>query len=76
MGAVYTPSTGSQLHHASQYDVSITLLHPALTFTFFSAPVLESQLVVQGIQALIGRDLLRNCLFLYDGQSGLFTLAF
>ena len=76
VGAVYTPSTGLQPHQANQYDVSLTLLHPALNFSFFSIPVLESQLAIQGIQALIGRDLLRSCLFVYDGQAGIFTLAF
>lgn len=39
-------------------------------------PVVEAHLSFQGIQALLGRDILSNCLFLYDGQSGVFTLAF
>ena len=64
------------VHSANTYDVSLMLLHPKLTLTLGNVPVGESQLSVQGIQALIGRDVLQNCLFVYDGQSGLFSLAF
>ncbi len=30
----------------------------------------------QGIHCLLGRDLLRHALFVYDGTSGRFTIAF
>jgi len=30
----------------------------------------------QGFHALIGLDILRGCYFAYDGQNGLFTLAY
>jgi hypothetical protein len=58
------------------FDVSMSLLHPKLTYTFYSVPVIESDLTGQGIGALIGRDLLAKCLLVYDGQAGVFTLAF
>jgi len=73
---MHTPSTGSQAHVASQYDVSLILMHPMLTFTIHAAPVVEAQLAIQGIQGLIGRDVLSNCLLIYDGRAGLFTWAF
>ncbi len=38
--------------------------------------VIESELEVQGFQVLVGRDVLENCLLVYDGQTGIFTLAF
>ena len=60
----------------SQYDVSLTLLHPKLSLNFGAVAVIGSQLSPQGIQALIGRDVLKNCLFVYDGQAGIFSLAF
>ncbi len=72
----HTPSTGVQPHVANQYDVSLVLLHPKLNLTIQTVPVAESQLAIQGIQGLLGRDVLKNCLFIYDGQVGLFTLAF
>ncbi len=71
-----TPSTGEQPHQANLYDVSLVLLHPNLSLSLNNVAVAESQLAVQGIQALIGRDVLGSCLLVYDGQSGFFTLAF
>lgn len=73
---MHTPSTGTQAHHANLYDVSLTLMHPALSLSITNVAVAEAQLSIQGIQALIGRDVLKRCLLVYDGQSGTFTLAF
>ncbi len=44
--------------------------------TMGEMPVIESQLSMQGIQALIGRDVLRQCLFVYNGEEDQFMLAF
>ena len=74
---IHTPSTGQKPHYANQYDVSLVLLHLKLSLTFHTAAVVEAHLAaVQGVQGLVGRDLLSNCLLVYDGQSGRFTLAF
>lgn len=73
---MHTPSTGYQPHTTHQYDVSLVLLHPKLNLTLQTVPVAATHLAIQGIQGLIGRDVLKNCLFIYDGQVGLFTLAF
>ena len=73
---IHTPSTGNQPHLASQYDVGLILLHPMLTYTIGALPVIGSALAIQGIQALIGRDVLANCLFIYDGRARIFTWAF
>lgn len=73
---VHTPSTGSTPHLASQYDIDLVLLNPRLNLTIGAIPVTEANLRVQGIDALIGRDVLANCLLVYDGQSGIFNLAF
>jgi hypothetical protein len=37
---------------------------------------MAADLSVQGIDALIGRDVLRDCIFIYNGSVGLFTIAF
>jgi hypothetical protein len=73
---VLTPSTAGQPHVTGSFEVSISLLHPKLNYTFYSVSVLESDFTGQGIGALIGRDLLAKCLLVYDGQAGVFTLAF
>jgi hypothetical protein len=71
-----TPSTGDGIHQANVFDVGLRLLHPKATLTMPNVAVVESRLANQGIQALIGRDVLANCLLVYDGQAGLFSLAF
>jgi hypothetical protein len=61
---------------ANQYDVSIMLAHPKVNWQVHALAVLESSLAHQGIHALIGRDILANCLFTYDGQGNTFCLSF
>jgi Aspartyl protease len=73
---VHTPSTKNEPSNMNQFDVSLTLMHPNLGLTLHNIPVIESDLARQGIQGLLGRDVLASCLLVYDGQSGFFTLAF
>ena len=80
MVPINTPSTGNTPHTAYQYDVSILVpgasnAHPPLIVE--NLPVIEAQLIhAQGFHALIGRDVLSQCLLNYDGQAGFFTLAY
>ncbi len=73
---VSTPSTGIAPHIANQFDVSLTLYHPALFRWWGAVPVVEAVLAPQGIGGLIGRDILAYCLFMYDGPANLFILGF
>lgn len=77
--SVNTPSTGSAPVVTDQYDVSIFIpgaleTHPPLTRQ--NVGVILSELVPQGIHALIGRDVLAECLLTYNGPSGTFTLSY
>jgi len=38
-------------------------------------PILEASLAPQGIEALIGRDILAQCLFIFDGRVNTFSLS-
>jgi hypothetical protein len=74
-----TPSSGATPHQANQYDVGIlipaTQAHPPLfrdTLAVMEADLLTSQ----GFHALIGRDVLGDCILTYNGSAGLFMLAF
>jgi hypothetical protein len=77
--SMHTPSTGAAPHVADLYDVSIVvpgagphhapLVIPALAVT-------DANFAARGIDALIGRDVLRDCLMVYNGTAGVFTLAF
>lgn len=75
---IFTPSTGDKAHTTDQYDASLqiykTSQDPPLEIPVIA--VIASELKVQGIDALIGRDVLTYCLLSYDGQAGSYTLAF
>lgn len=77
---IITPSTGQQGQVANQYDVSILIIKSAQHYLLVpSLPIVEAALhlpPVQGIQALIGRDVLANCLLIYDGSESQLTLSF
>jgi len=73
---IHTPSTDvNSPHIANLYDVSITFSHRLGTSSVTALEVIESCLDHQGIQALIGRDVLAYCLFTYDGVAQNFCLA-
>jgi hypothetical protein len=76
---INTPSTGSQPVDADQYDVSL-IVPAALNQAPLSVgtlPVISAELLSsQGFHALIGRDILANCIFSYIGNMGLFSLAY
>jgi hypothetical protein len=74
--SIQTPSTGTTSHPCQQFDVSIFLIHPNFIFQLPALPVVACPLKHQGIQALIGRDILSNCLFFYNGDVKRFALAF
>jgi hypothetical protein len=76
---VKTPSTGDGAATVSQYDVALLVYgrdtnSPPLVFPVM--PVLATPLATQGIQGLIGRDLLSQCVLVYNGTDGVFTLAY
>jgi hypothetical protein len=77
--AFHTPSTGSTPHIADEFEVSLILPGAAthhVPLTIDAVPVIASDLAVQGIHAIIGRDVLQDCILIYNGTEGEFTLAF
>ena len=75
---VHTPSTGGTPHVLNQYDVSLIIPGPlnAAPHIVNTLPISETHLLAQGIEALLGRDILKDCLLTYNGPMGLYTLAF
>jgi predicted aspartyl protease len=75
--SIVTPSTGLTPHVCNQYDISLLVLM-AQQFHVASLiiPVFESQLLNQGIHALIGRDVLAGCMFVYNGKASTLSIAF
>jgi hypothetical protein len=73
------PATGG-MGMAIVYRVGITILHPSGKerdhFVLRSLAVLDQPLSQLGYQALLGRDVLADCLFIYDGPLRRVTLAY
>ena len=76
---ITTPSTGNSPVPMDQYDVFLAV-PPADAgqshLILFTLPVVSCELLSQGFHALIGRDVLAQCVFIYNGDSGWFTLAY
>jgi hypothetical protein len=74
---VLTPTTGNTPQPADQYDVGFLIPAPNGAPLFSQTlPVMASELLAaQGFHALIGRDILSQCVFVYNG-SGFFTLSY
>lgn len=73
---IHTPSTSGMPYVCEQFDVGLGIDHPKDPMVLLTVPVIATELAAQGIDALIGRDVLASCLLNYDGSAGAFTLAF
>jgi len=61
----------------NQYDVALAI--PSGVGAFHMLPTLAvtgASLSHQGFEALIGRDILKDCILVYNGSMGFFTLAY
>jgi hypothetical protein len=75
---IQTPSTANEPCTVNQFDVSL-FLFGATESAFMgieAMPVVESHLKSQGIDGLLGRDVLGRCLMTYDGVAQVITIAF
>ena len=75
---IKTPSTGTGTHTCNQYDISLALTHPNpphIHIFSLTIPVIESDFSQQPIKGLIGRDILSQCLFAYNGPHGHFVVG-
>jgi hypothetical protein len=76
---VHTPSTDAAApHFCNQYDVSLVL--PAaserMPLLLEALPILEGAFRHQGIDGLLGRDVLAQCTLVYNAPVGSYTLAY
>jgi len=76
---IVTPSTGQNVHTTETYDIDFALYagpnDPPLSMANLRVAACELFLK-QGIHALIGRDVLSRCIFIYNGEPQIFSLAF
>ena len=74
---IVTPSTGSTPHVCDQYDVALAfVIGQNIHGISPTIAVVESNLDHQGIQALIGRDVLQQGMMIFNGKDASVTLAF
>lgn len=76
---VQTPSTGDGHHSCYQYDVLLYIPGSDETkegLMVESLPILETALSPQGIDGLLGRDVLDRCTLIYNSDLKMFTLAY
>lgn len=74
---VHTPSTAGKPIQQPVYDVSIWLYHAQTKYVWErSFPVGCAVLRAQGIDMLLGRDVLAECLLICDGPERRFTISF
>jgi len=79
---IHTPTTGGTPHQAPQYDIglAIPLVQPgraaAPAYIINALPVIGTNLAAQGIQGLLGRDVLQKGLLTVNGPAGMYVLGF
>lgn len=74
---VCSATSGTTPVMCDQYDVALMIPSPTGPFVAQTIPVTAHQLLAaQGFHALLGRDVLSRCVFIYNGTTHLFTLAY
>lgn len=73
----HTPSTqAGKPHMMAQYDVRLAVANHQSHRFFDAVAVTEAHLAHQGIEGLIGRDILAECVLVYNGEADFYTLCF
>jgi hypothetical protein len=74
---LHTASTQGVTHLCSVYDVCLTIpVASGTPFRIITLPAVEAVLSPQGIDMLIGRDVLEHATMFYDGPNGRVTISF
>lgn len=76
---VHTPSTQGLPHQADQYDVGITIhgmVQGIVCHTIQTLPVIDGVFKAQGIDGLLGRDVLALARMTYGGPDNWYGISF
>lgn len=74
---IQTPSTQpGATHYCDQYDVSLFIPDGTSGHFVPALPVITTHLRTQGIDGLLGRDVLKNCVLIYNGTASMITLSY
>jgi hypothetical protein len=72
---ICSATTGSTPQNTNLYDVCLAFVQHSIKVLGVNIPVIEVDLFTPGVDVLLGRDMLTQCLFIYNGQSATFLLA-
>ena len=72
----HTPSAAGLVQSLNLYDVCLAFAKPQVKVMSMNLPVAEARLADQGFLALIGRDVLNQCLLVYNGPLKSFSISF
>lgn len=73
---IQTPSTQGAAHYCNTYDVLLYIPGGASGLYRAAMPIFETHLKSQGIDGLIGRDILDSCAMFYNGTTGQCTISY
>ncbi len=76
---IVTPSTGKEVHTTDTYDIDFLIGAGAddIPLAIPNLRIAACELYLkQGIHALIGRDILKRCILIYNGGTNTFSLCF
>ena len=75
---VITPSTGDQPINVDYYDITLLIFASMDQPPLLNTTLLVAELPIQnqGFQTIIGRDMLSQCVLIYNGATNEYTLSF
>jgi hypothetical protein len=75
---IHTPSTNGVAHSCNQYDIMLFIpgANSGTGCLIEALGVIETSLSTQGIDGLIGRDLLDRWTCVYNGSANMFTICY
>lgn len=76
--SIHTPSTNGVAHPCNQYDIMLFIpgANAGTGCLIEAVGVIETSLAIQGIDGLIGRDLLDRWTCVYNGTVNIFTICY
>jgi hypothetical protein len=73
---LFIPAPQAASQQYNQYHVRLWLIHPQMNYYMSKVDVVAADLYAQGVEMLLGRDVLKHCLLVYDGPSDTFSFGF
>lgn len=73
---VQTPTTKGEGEPVSQVKCNVIIPGPGMEMEIFSLTVMETPLLSQGFQMILGRDVLSKCVVVWNGPGNRATLTY